>query len=319
MYIGVDLGGTNIAVGLVDEEARLKYQKSIPTKSERTAEAIIMDIINLIQEIINDYGFPKEGIKAIGVGIPGLVNYKTGDVIQCVNLNWENVPLKVPIENALGIPVFIDNDATLAGLAEFEAGAMKGVKSGIILTLGTGVGGGIIIDGKIHTGFNGIASEIGHMVVGENYYDCNCGRNGCLETFSSSSAIINYTKKLMEEKNSETVIADKIQGNYENLNGKIIFEAAINGDQLAKKVVDRFVKYLSIGIVNLINIIDPEIFVLGGGISKVGGFLLDKVREEVNRTKNFKNIPVTKIKLAELGNEAGIIGAAMLGKQHKIN
>lgn len=318
MFIGVDLGGTNIAVGIVDETGKLKYQKSRPTRSERKPEVVINDIVDLVLEVVKDYGISKDEVKAIGIGIPGLASSDTGEVIQCVNLNWTNVPLKEPMEKALGIPVFIDNDATLAGLAEYEAGAMKNKKSGVFMTLGTGIGGGIIINGKIHTGFNGIGSEIGHMVIGENYYDCNCGRNGCLETFASSTAIINYTKKLIGEEDKETIISDMLNGDINNLNGKIIFDAAIRGDELANKVVDRMVKYLAIGIVNITSVIDPEIFVLGGGLSKVGAFLLDKVREEVSRNRYLKTMPVGNIVLAQLSNEAGIIGAAMLGK-HDIN
>lgn len=318
MFIGVDLGGTNIAVGIVDELGELKFQNSRPTRRERKPDEIIEDIIDLINEVINDSGIEKQEIKAIGIGIPGLADPKTGNVIEIINLNWKKIPLKDPMEKALGIPVFIDNDATLAGLAEYEAGAMKGKKSGVFMTLGTGVGGGIIIDGKIHTGHNGIGSEIGHMIVGENYYDCNCGRNGCLETFASSTALINYTKKLINEENIETIISEKIDGDINNLNGKIIFHAAVRGDKLANKAVDRFAKYLSIGIINIISVIDPEIFVLGGGISKAGTFLLDKIRAEVLKSKYFKTLPVGDIVLAELSNDAGIIGAAMLGKHNTI-
>ncbi|WBW95647.1 ROK family protein [Oceanirhabdus sp. W0125-5] len=317
MYIGVDLGGTNIAVGIVDNFGKIHYQKSIPTGAHRKSDEVIEDIINLIIQVIDEYGLNKEHIKAIGIGIPGLSEPITGNVIQCVNLNWSKIPLKRIMERILNIPVFVDNDATLAGLAEFEIGSMKGKNNGVFITLGTGIGGGIIIDGKIHTGVNGIGSEIGHMVVGKNYYDCNCGRNGCLETFSSATALINYTKKLMEEEEYETLITEKINGDLNNLNGKMIFHAAIREDKLANKAVDRLVKYLAIGIINIASVIDPEIFVIGGGLSKAGVFLLDKVRAEVLKNKFIKNLPVGKIALAELGNEAGIIGAAMLGKHNK--
>ncbi len=317
MYIGVDLGGTNTAVGIVEENGKLIYSNSMPTRKEREPEEIIKDIENLILGVIDETKINKEEIESIGIGIPGIADYGTGSVIHCLNLNWSKIPLKKPLEKALGIPVFIDNDATLAGLAEFEAGAMKDVKNGVFITLGTGVGGGIIIDGKIHKGFNGIGSEIGHMLVDKNYYDCSCGRNGCLETFSSATALIKYTKKLMEEEDIDTIINEKIDGDLNNLNGKIIFHAAIRGDEIANKAVDRLVRYLAIGIINITSVIDPEVFVLGGGLSKAGFFLLDKVRTEVLKNKYFKTLPVGNIVLAELGNEAGIIGAAMLGKQHK--
>ncbi len=314
MFIGVDLGGTNIAVGLVDGKCKLKCQKSRPTKPERGPEPIIRNIINLIDEVIDHHGITKKEVRAVGIGIPGLADPKTGDVIQCVNLNWTHVPLRKPMEEALGIPVFIDNDATLAGLAEYEIGSMKGKSSGVFMTIGTAIGGGIIIGGKIHTGHSGIGSEIGHMIVGENFYDCNCGNNGCLETFASGTALIKYTKKLIEEGNKNTIIMEKIGGDIDNLNGKIIFDSAEGGDELANKAVNRIAKYLAIGIINVTSVIDPEVFVLGGGISKAGPILLDRVRKEVLKRRYFKTLPVGNIELAQLGNEAGIIGAAMLGR-----
>lgn len=312
MYVGVDLGGTNIAVGLVDENSILKYHKSTPTRAERGSKEVIKDIIKLINEAIRYYGLNKETVKAIGIGVPGIAEPNSGEVIYCVNLGWNNVPLKQDLEKELNIPVFVDNDATVAGLAEYKIGAMRNCESGVFITLGTGVGGGIVINGKVRSGFNGVGSEIGHMIVGENFYPCNCGRNGCLETFTSSTALINYTIKLISEGN-ETSIVNKAKGSLQDINGKIIFEAAKEGDYVANKAVDRLVKYLAIGITNIINIIDPEIIALGGGLSGAGDFLLAKVREEVERVRYMKMIPIGKIVLATLGNEAGIIGAAALG------
>lgn len=312
MYVGVDLGGTNIAVGLVDENSILKYHKSTPTRAERGSKEVIKDIIKLINETIRDYGINKETVKAIGIGVPGIAEPNSGEVIYCVNLGWNNVPLKQDLEKELNIPVFVDNDATVAGLAEYKIGVMRNCESGVFITLGTGVGGGIVINGKVRSGFNGVGSEIGHMIVGENFYPCNCGRNGCLETFTSSTALINYTRKLIGEGN-ETSIVKKTKGSLEEINGRIIFEAAKEGDYVANKAVDRLVKYLAIGITNIINIIDPEIVALGGGLSGAGDFLLAKVQEEVERVRYMKMIPIGKIVLATLRNEAGIIGAAALG------
>lgn len=312
MYVGVDLGGTNIAVGLVDENSILKYHKSTPTRAERGSKEVIKDIIKLINETIRDYGINKETVKAIGIGVPGIAEPNSGEVIYCVNLGWNNVPLKQDLEKELNIPVFVDNDATVAGLAEYKIGTMRNCESGVFITLGTGVGGGIVINGKVRSGFNGVGSEIGHMIVGENFYPCNCGRNGCLETFTSSTALINYTRKLIGEGN-ETSIVKKIKGSLEEINGRIIFEAAKEGDYVANQAVDRLVKYLAIGITNIINIIDPEIIALGGGLSGAGDFLLAKVQEEVERVRYMKMIPIGKIVLATLRNEAGIIGAAALG------
>lgn len=312
MYIGVDLGGTNIAVGLVDENSVLKYHKSTPTRAERGSKEVIKDIIGLINETIRDYGICKEHIKAIGIGVPGIADPTSGEVIYCVNLGWINIPLKETLETELNVPVFVDNDATVAGLAEYKIGAMKDCESGVFITLGTGVGGGIVINGRVRSGFNGVGAEIGHMIVGENFYDCNCGRNGCLETFASSTALIKYTRKLINE-GKETSIVKKVKGNLEEVNGRVIFEAAIEGDYVANKAVDRLVKYLAIGITNIINILDPETIALGGGLSGAGEFLLEKVQMEVEAVRYMKMMPIGKIVLATLGNEAGIIGAAALG------
>jgi glucokinase len=314
MYIGVDLGGTNIAAGIVSESGELRYEKSIPTRTERSTEEIIDDIKGLIKDLLKEYGLSKDEIKSIGIGIPGLAD-KHGNVIFCVNLRWENVPLAAILQEEFKKPIYIDNDATVAALAEYNCGIMMGGQSGILLTLGTGIGGGIIFNGKVYSGYNGVGSEIGHMVVGENYYDCNCGRNGCLETFSSSTAIIKYTEKLLEESKEKGMLYRKINDDSQELNAKLIFDCAKAGDELSNKAVKRLVKYLSLGIINLINILDPQIIALGGGVANAGQYLLDLVKEDVKKNQYYRELPIGKIVLAELGNKAGIIGAAMLGKQ----
>lgn len=312
MYVGIDLGGTNIAAGLVNEHGDILYQTSCPTKSERPASEIAKDMAKLVESLIKDYKISKEDVASVGIGIPGLAN-EDGVVIYCVNLGWTNVPLRKMLEDELHIPVFMDNDATVAGLAEYEKGSMKGCHSGILLTLGTGVGGGIILNGEVFSGFHGVGSEIGHTVVGENFYNCNCGKNGCLETFASSTAIIKYTRKLLES-NKDSMIMNKAEGNIDNINAKIIFDCAKAGDEIANIAVKRFVKYLAIGIFNITNFLDPEIIALGGGVSGAGEYLLNLVIKEVENNKYYEELPSPKIVLAELGNEAGIIGAAMVGK-----
>lgn len=314
MYIGVDLGGTNIAAGIVNEKGEILYEKSCPTKAERPAMEVVSDMADLTLEVLEELKIDKSEIEAIGVGIPGLAD-KEGNVLQCVNLNWYDVPLRQMLEEKLHIPIFIDNDAAAAALAEYENGSMKGCRSGVMLTLGTGVGTGIILNGKAYRGFNGVGGEMGHMVVGENFYNCNCGKNGCLETFTSSTAIIKFTRKLLTETNEASLIRNKVNDNPDELNAKIIFDCAKNGDKIAVIAVKRLVKYLGIGIVNIINFIDPEIISLGGGVSHAGKYLLDLVEEEVKSNKFYKNLPSAKIVLAKLGNSAGIIGAAMVGKQ----
>ena len=202
----------------------------------------------------------------------------------------------------------------MAALAEYERGSMKNCKSGIMLTLGTGIGGGIVLNGEVYSGFNGVGSELGHVVVGENFYTCNCGRNGCLETFASSTAIIKHTKKMIGEMKENTTIIDKVEGDLNNINAKIIFECAKEGDKIANLAVGRLVKYLSIGIFNIVNFMDPEVIALGGGVAGAGQYLLDMVINEAMPNRLFDKLPMGRIVLAELGNEAGIIGAAMIAK-----
>lgn len=317
MYIGIDLGGTNIAAGIVDELGSIKHEKSCATRVEKEPHEIINDMISLVLNILEESHMKLSEIRAIGIGIPGLAD-KEGNVIFCVNLGWKNVPLRKMLETALNKPVYIDNDATVAALAEYESGSMKNCKSGLMLTLGTGIGGGIILNGEVYSGFNGVGSELGHIVVGENFYNCNCGRNGCLETFASSTAIIKYTKKLIQEMDGNTIIIEKAEGNINNITAKIIFDCAKEGDRIANLAVSRLIKYLGIGILNIINFLDPEIIVLGGGVAGAGQYLLDLIINEVMANKYYEELPIGKIVLAELGNKAGIIGAAMIAKHGEI-
>jgi len=205
--------------------------------------------------------------------------------------------------------VFVDNDANVAAIAEYEVGSLKNYNSGILLTLGTGVGGGIIIDGNVIRGAHGAGAEVGHMVVGENFYDCNCGRNGCLETFSSATGINKYINKVLAETNKPSVLRD-----YERIDTKIIFDCAKKNDAVALDAVNRFVKYLAIGIVNFINILDPEAIALGGGVSHAGQYLVDLLEKEVSKSLYSKDIGIAELKLAELQNDAGIIGAGFMAK-----
>jgi glucokinase len=314
LRIGVDLGGTNIKVGAVDWQGKILLQNSRQTKVKRGVGPIIQDIIEQIEEILEKTSTSLEELKSIGIGVPGLVEAKTGKVIYITNMFWWDVELGKTIGNYFNKPTYVDNDAIVAGLAEKIAGSTKGLKNSVFITLGTGVGGGFIINDKVYSGGHGWGSEIGHMVLGENFYTCNCGQNGCWETFVSATAIIRYTKKRIAEGMNDSLIVKMVNGNLEDLEGKIIFDAAKQGDKLAMEVVNRFIKYLAIGIVNIYNIIDPECIAIGGGLSKAGDFILKPLREEVNKRVFSKEIKYGDILLAELGNNAGIIGAAFLGE-----
>jgi glucokinase len=310
MYIGIDLGGTNIAGGLVTESGEIIKKMSVPTGRERGSDAVIEDIYRIIEALLEE-NQAGQSVKGIGIGIPGIADPHTGEVIVCVNLNWYNVPLRAKLSARTNLPIFIDNDATVAGVAEFQVAQKGQYKDAVMLTLGTGVGGGILLDGKAVSGFHGIGSELGHMIIGEALYTCNCGRNGCLETFASSTAIIHYAKHLLETMPDASLMRDAVHGDLTKITGEIIFDAAKSGDVLANQVVDRLVKYLSIGIMNIISTIDPEIVLLGGGISMAGDFLLDKVNSELEKLKYFKASACARVEIATLKNDAGIIGAAM--------
>lgn len=313
MRIGVDLGGTNIKAGAVDDQGRILLQNTRPTLVDRGVEPIIHDIIQQIEELIEDTKTTIEQIQSIGIGVPGLVEAGSGRVIYVTNLFWRDVPLGERLKEHFKRPVYVDNDATVAALAEKIAGSTMGIQNAVTITLGTGVGGGMIVNNQVYRGQHGWGSEIGHMVVGENFYNCNCGQEGCLETFVSATAIIKYARKRIEEGFVDTLILEKAGGDLEKIQAKTVFDAARQGDPLGLEVFQRFIKYLSLGIVNLYNILDPERIVIGGGISKAGDFILAPLREEVQKRTFSKEVAYGDIVIAELGNEAGIIGAAFLG------
>ncbi|KXG74118.1 ROK family protein [Thermotalea metallivorans] len=314
MFIGVDLGGTTIKVGVVNGEGRILYQNARPTYAGRDYPLIIQDMIEQIEDAMDWAGVGLEAVKSIGIGVPGLAEVQTGNVIYCTNLSWFNIPLGREISQHFGKPVFVENDATVAALAEYVAGSTKGLKNSVFITLGTGVGGGVIINHKIYSGSHGAGSEIGHMIVGENFYNCNCGANGCLETFASATGLIKYVRKRLAERDVATNILRMANGRLEDIDAKIIFDGAKGGDALAQEAVHRMVKYLAIGIINIFNILDPERIAIGGGVSKVGDYLIDLLNQEVSKMTFCKEVTYGDIVLAELGNDAGIIGAAFLGE-----
>lgn len=311
-FIGVDLGGTAIKAGIVDGEGNIIKKSNIATPVNEGFEGVTRAISRLIDNIIKDCEIDKKEIKAIGIGIPGPCSQE-GYVYVAVNLFWKDVPLGQKLEELTGYKVYVENDATVAAIGESVKGATVGIKNSVFLTLGTGVGGGIIINKNVYSGEHGIGSEIGHMIVGENDYDCNCGNNGCLETFASATALIRYAKKLLVS-NKDSMIIQKVKGNTDFINAKTIFDCAKEGDPVALKAVNRLVKYLAIGIGNIVNILDPEIIAIGGGLSKTGNYLIDKLEKEVPKYVWLKDRIPVNIVLAQLENDAGIIGSAMYAK-----
>lgn len=306
-YIGVDLGGTNISVGLVNEKGKVLEKISVPTLSERGKEAVIDDIKNICIKLTE---MSKEKINSIGVGTPGIVNREKGEVILASNLKFENV--NIVKELNLDVPVFIENDANCAAFAEYIFGAAKGHKNSITITLGTGVGGGVILDGKIFTGSFCGGTEIGHMAIVVNGEECTCGRRGCWEAYASATALIRETRGIAA-KYPNSAIFNKVSGDIKQVDAKLAFETADEGDEKMIAVIEDYYKYLAVGIANLINIFEPEIIAIGGGISSRGNKLIKPISAHVGKMVFGGN--KTKIVTAKLGNDAGIIGAAMLCKE----
>lgn len=313
MYrIGVDLGGTNIAVGVIDEKLNIIGRGKIKTNAPRPAADIFDDIQAAVMLAVNDAGISLEDVVSVGVGTPGSVNKDTGQIEFANNLDFNNVPAKEMLEERIGKPVYLDNDANCAALGEAVAGAGKGVAGFVAITLGTGVGSGIIIDGKIVTGVNFAAGEMGHMVITVDGEQCNCGRRGCWERYASATALISQTKDAMRH-NQNSIMWQLVNDNIDAVSGRTAFDAMKKGDAAAEKVVARYIYYVSAGIINIINALQPEILCIGGGISHEGENLLAPIRKHVERERySIYATKQTKICAAELGNDAGIIGSALL-------
>ncbi|WP_195948160.1 ROK family protein [Paraclostridium bifermentans] len=309
-YIGVDIGGTGVQAGVVDENGQILFRKECPTDVLSGFEKIMEDINQLVRIMLEENGVQISEIKSIGFGVPSFIN-KKGQV-TCVNLGWKEedfintLKSKFPETN-----VYAENDATVAALAEAKAGSMKGCDVGVMYTLGTGVGGGIIINGKVFNGAHNMGSEIGHVIVDTNYFDCNCGNNGCLETFCSATAIIKYAKKLIEEGNDSKIL-ELANKNIDNINAKNVFDAYRLNDKVAIETINRFKEYLAKAIAGMINTLDPEVISLGGGVSRAGDIILDGLDELVRKYIIYKNEDFADIVIATLGADAGIVGAAFL-------
>ena len=302
-YIGVDIGGTNIKTGVVDSSGNILGESSVPTGADRHQEVVLVDILQTVKDSIAAAKVKAKEIKAVGVGSPGMIDYEKGIVIRNFNLGWENFHIADLMSKALDVPVRLANDADAAALGEVVAGSAKGAKSAMIITLGTGVGSGYVIDEKIFRG-----CEWGHMVIVHNGRKCTCGRNGCFESYCSATGLINSTKQAINE-HPDGILAG-IAKEEGVVSGHTIFDAADKGDEVAAKVIDEYISYLACGLVNLINGLQPEVVSIGGGIGKQGERLLVPLREKVY-AEVFQGIPHPKIVSCTLGYKAGLIGAAM--------
>ena len=312
MYrIGVDLGGTNIVAGVVDENMKIIAKANTPTNIPRPAGAIFDDIKKVCFEALDKAGVTMEQVKSVGIGTPGSVNKSNGYIDFANNLNFNKVPAKEMLEERLGNTVYLDNDANCAALGEALAGAGHGVKNFVAITLGTGVGSGIIVDGKLVVGMNYAAGEMGHHVIVFDGEQCNCGRRGCWEKYASATALISQTKDAMRH-NHDSKMWDLVE-NIDAVNGRTSFDAMRLGDATAKDVVNKYVQYVACGLINIVNGLQPDMICLGGGIANEGENLLEPIRQIIERERySIYAKKQTQIVKAELGNDAGVIGAALL-------
>ncbi len=311
MYrVGIDIGGMSIKIGLVDENGKIVRQNRV--KTAPTAKECIDNMVNQINDLMNEQGISIESLKGIGVGCPGAVTRKTGMVAFLPNLGWRNVSLSKLLKDSFNLPVVISNDANVAALAETVYGVAKDFNDVIMFTIGTGLGGGIVIDKKLYEGYESRGAELGHATLILGGEPCSCGRSGCIECYTSATALIKQTKTAMEQDKSSKMW-DFVGGDIEKVDGRTAFECAKQGDTTAKKVQDNYIMYLGESVLNMLNIFRPEAFIIGGGVSAQGKYLTDLLDEYCKKFDyGYKDAPAPKILTATLGNDAGIIGAAAL-------
>ena len=308
MYrIGIDLGGTNIAVGVVDDRHRIVAEASLPAGAHRPAEQVVADMCRAVELALDKAGLTPADCASIGVGTPGTCDPERGVVVRAYNLNWFDVPVCAMLTAHFGLPARLSNDANCAALAETVAGAAVGCRNMVLITLGTGVGGGIIVDGRIVSGLGGAGGEPGHSLLVLDGEPCTCGRRGCWEVYASATALIRQGRE------AAAAHPTSLLNQYPELTGRDVFDAADAGDEAAQAVLERYYVYVAAGITDLVNILSPEMVLIGGGISRQGERLLRPIRRYVAANCfGGESRPQPIIQAAQLGNEAGIIGAAAL-------
>ncbi len=312
-YLGIDLGGTNIAAGVVNENYEIIAQCSIKTNGSRPAEEVVDDMAQVARDTAAKAGITLDEVEWVGIGAPGTANKATGVIEYSNNIGWYDVPLVQMMEDRLKKKVYIENDANAAAYGEYVAGSAKDAESFIMVTLGTGVGGGIVINNEIYSGSNYAGAELGHSVIVVDGRPCTCERKGCLEAYASATGLIKTTREHME-KNKDSIMWEMVGGDLSKISGRTSFDAMRKGDAAGKAVVDEYIKYLACGGTNIINTFQPDLLAMGGGISHEGDYLMKPLKEIVAREVYSRNSAKnTEIVAASLGNAAGIIGAALLG------
>ena len=318
-YVGVDIGGTNLKAGLVDENGVLLATQKMKVASIADDDGLAWTVVSLVQELAHTVNLSVSDVASVGVGVPGTLEIRSGSINYTCNLPLRNVPLRKLFHRYLSIPLYIENDANCAALAEFLVGAGRDSKRFVTITLGTGVGAGIVHNGKIYHGANGMAGEVGHMVIQRGGLPCPCGRHGCWEQYASATALKRMTAAALAA-HPHSILAQVVAENEGRVSGQSAFIAARRGDPVGQQVCDEYVDYLACGVVNVVNIFQPDTLAIGGGVSnEAEEQLLLPVQRRVAR----ESIPCgrdrrTRIVKAELGNRAGIIGAALLGKNKRI-
>jgi glucokinase len=313
--IGVDIGGTNIAIGFIDGSNQLILKDSVETPKNGSAKEIIICIVSLIGKMSKEMKLTKDNFDYIGIGVPGTVNKESGQIEFANNLSFHDEDLMGMLKKHYKeIPMAMNNDANAAAYGEFIAGVGKEVDSLIMVTLGTGIGGGIIIDRKLYEGSNFAAGELGHFVINCEGIPCNCGRKGCFEAYASATALIEQTKTAMKM-DKESILWEMCDYNLEKVEGKTLFDSVRLFDKTAEQVLNKYIYYLSVGIIDIINIFQPDMVCIGGGISKAGDLILNGLTERVQKEDYARTSKKqTRIVFAQLENDAGIIGAGLLAK-----
>ncbi|MDD2534025.1 MAG: ROK family protein [Eubacteriales bacterium] len=315
-YIGIDLGGTNIKVGLVNELGEILLKKSVKTRAERSGEAIVADMANLSLDVIREAGLRESDVVSIGIGSPGVPNNKTGELVIAYNLPFHHMPMRLEMHKVTSLPVYIDNDANVAALAESAFGGARDSYCSVAVTLGTGVGGGVVINNRIYSGFNNSGCEIGHIVIAAGGEQCTCGRKGCFEAYASATALIRDTERAALA-NPDSILSTMVAANGGQASGRTSFEAKRRGDAAAAGVVDKYIDMLAEGLANVINGYMPEVIVIGGGVCNEGDDLMVPLIEKTySKAKSFlvEGVERPQIRVAQMGNDAGIVGAAMMGR-----
>lgn len=313
MRIGVDLGGTNIGVGIVDDSGNIVSEMNAHTYSQRPFDEICDDIINLIFKIVEKYNLKISDIQSIGLGVPGVVNPKEGVFKFAPHLMVTNYPLRNKFQEKFDMPIFIDNDAKCAAIAEAKFGATKDFDNSITITIGTGIGAGVIINKKIDRGFHNTAGEIGHMVINMEGEECTCGRRGCWEQYASVSALRRMAK-LEAVNNTQSLINVLSQWDREKISGRMVWEAAAKGDKRSQAILNDYIRYISEGVTNIVNVLDTDVIAIGGGISRQGENLTKPIKEFVEKHMICHGREVVEIRAAKFGREAGIIGASYISE-----